>query len=258
LDKKILQDFYLWFNNYVRGFYSGDTDIQFNIKLKEEHTLRVCDNIIAIGNSVGLSGDSLLTAETTALFHDVGRFRQFMKYRTFSDSKSENHAILGINVLEEFNVLNRLSDYEKEIMLKAIKYHNICTLPEGEDEQCILFSKLLRDADKLDIFDILVKYYEKPELYPHIKVGEASDIKGYSENIVSDVLNCRNILYSDIKTANDMKLLRLSWIFDINFKYTLLKIKECGFVERIIKSLPSTEETLKISKHIEEYIYRRL
>ena len=258
MDNKILQDFYSWFNDYVRGFYSEDTDIQFNIKLKEEHTLRVCENILSISNSIGLHEDSILIAQTIALFHDVGRFGQYVKYRTFSDYRSENHAMLGIKVLEEFKVLDILPEYEKEIILKAIGYHNVCVLPDGEDERCILFSKLIRDADKLDIFGILAKYYETPGDFPHFKGGGTSGINGYSEKVVLDVLNSRNVLYTDVKTSHDMKLLRLSWIFDINFKYTLLQIKERGFIEKIIKALPSNEEILKVSKYIEEYITGRL
>lgn len=259
MDNKILQGFYSWFNDYVRGFYSEDTDIQFNIKLKEEHTLRVCENILSISNSLGLCENSLQIAETIALFHDIGRFGQYVKYRTFSDNKSENHAILGVKVLEELKVLDILSEYEKEIILKAIGYHNACALPDGENEQCILFSKLIRDADKLDIYDILAKYYETPGDYPHFKVGGAlTSIKGYSKNIVLDVLNSRNVLYTNLKTSNDMQLFRLSWIFDINFKYTLLQVKERGFVEMIIKALPSNEEILEVGKHIEEYITSKI
>jgi hypothetical protein len=98
----------------------------------------------------------------------------------------------------------------------------------------------------------------KPWDFPHFKGGGTSGINGYSEKVVLDVLNSRNVSYTDVKTSHDMKLLRLSWIFDINFKYTLLQIKERGFIEKIIKALPSNEEILKVSKYIEEYIIGRL
>lgn len=254
MNKKMLQDLYSCFSNYVRGFYSGDADIQFNIKLKEDHTARVYDNISSIGGSIGLSEDDLVIAQAIALFHDLGRFPQYVKYRTFSDKRSENHAMLGVKVLEESRLLDMLPEVDKQIILKAVKYHNVCCLPDNEDDRCLLFSKLIRDADKLDIFGILVEYYEKPEDFPHIRIGEASNIGGYSQNIISDVLNGRNILFSDVRTSNDMKLLRLSWIFDINFKYTLIKIRQKRYVERIIKSMPQSEEIFEVKRHVENYI----
>ena len=34
--------FHSWFRNYVKSFYTEDPKTQRNIRLKEEHTLRVC------------------------------------------------------------------------------------------------------------------------------------------------------------------------------------------------------------------------
>ena len=41
----------------------------------------------------------LLLAKTAALFHDIGRFPQWKHYSTFVDSVSEDHALLGLEVL---------------------------------------------------------------------------------------------------------------------------------------------------------------
>lgn len=258
MNKKTVQSFYSWFGNYVRGFYCKDENVNFHIRLKEEHTGRVCKNILAIGKSIGLDEDGLGLAETIGLFHDVGRFEQFRKYRTFSDGKSEDHAKLAVKVLNEQQILNCLPETEIYIIQKAIGYHNVCWLPDNEEPQCLLFSKLIRDADKLDIFSLLVDYYEKPELYPHLKVGESSKTSGYSKSIISDILNNRNIMYTHIKTSDEMKLLRLSWVFDINFNFTLSEIESKGFVKSIIKALPYTEDIEKVEKHIDTYIKNKL
>ncbi len=258
MNNEALRSFYSWFNNYVKNFYSGDPNTHFHVRLKEQHTARVCKNILSIGKSIGLDENRLFIAETIALFHDIGRFGQFLKYRTFSDSKSEDHARLGVNILKELKVLDCLPELEKDIILKAVGYHNVCCLPADEDPECLLFSKLIRDADKLDILDILMKYYEKPEQYPYLKVGEAMGARGYSENVVSDILSSRNIKYTDVKTSDDMKLLRLSWVFDINFGFTLLQIKKKGFVDEIVRALPYGTDTVKIHNHIAAYIESRL
>ncbi|MBN2350648.1 MAG: HD domain-containing protein, partial [Bacteroidales bacterium] len=87
-----------WFINYVQTFYNRKTEIQQNIVLKKEHTHRVCKEIVAIGQELKLNNDELQLSEIIALLHDVGRFEQYARYRTFMDSKSENHAELGVKI----------------------------------------------------------------------------------------------------------------------------------------------------------------
>ena len=49
----------------------------------------------------GLTRPGGTVAEAIALFHDVGRFPQYARYKTFRDSISTNHAALGASVLFE-------------------------------------------------------------------------------------------------------------------------------------------------------------
>ena len=82
------------FEQYVKQFASPDPNIQAALDLKQAHTRRVCEAIVDIG-------EDLLMAEATALLHDIGRFEQFRRYKTFSDARSENHALLGVKVIQE-------------------------------------------------------------------------------------------------------------------------------------------------------------
>lgn len=254
MDKYIFESLSSFFAEYVKGFYSDDEEVNFNLKLKEEHTMRVCSNITDIGKDIGLDESDLILANTIALFHDIGRFEQFSKYRTFSDARSENHSELGIKVLVEKNVLNKLTDYERDIIIMSIGNHNALNLPEMDDKKALAFARLIRDADKLDILGILADYYKSPESYEHLKVGESSKVTGISPNILESVLNLKSIKFSDIKTSDDMKLLRLSWIYDINYKITLIKVLERGYLEAIIDSLPRTNEINKVYERLREYI----
>ena len=79
-----------WFIEYVKTFKTGDFYYLQNISLKEEHTARVCLEIVDVGKSLDLNQSNLYLAEVMALFHDVGRFEQYAKYRTFFDLVSED------------------------------------------------------------------------------------------------------------------------------------------------------------------------
>ena len=65
-----------WFSDYCSSFYSPDPEEQRNISLKEEHTLRVCQNMSEITEELSLNNKRKMLAETVALFHDIGRFPQ--------------------------------------------------------------------------------------------------------------------------------------------------------------------------------------
>ena len=69
------------------------------------------------------------------------------------------HCLLGLDVLNRTKVLEALDETEKHLIEKAIEYHGRKHLPENLDGQCLFFSKLIRDADKLDIFLVVIDLY---------------------------------------------------------------------------------------------------
>ena len=156
-----------WFEDYVTQFSSDDPILQENMDLKAEHTRRVCEVIMDIGASLDLSEEELCIAEAAALLHDIGRFEQYSRYRTFSDYRSEDHAALGVKIIQANRVLDGLEPAVADIIVRAVQYHNRVTLPVGEEERCLFSLKLLRDADKVDIWRVVTEYYqnagEQPE-----------------------------------------------------------------------------------------------
>lgn len=245
-----------WFDNYVQGFSSEDLVQQRNMDLKKEHTLRVMENITLIGQSLSLTGEELALAKVVALFHDLGRFEQFKKYGTFKDGKSENHALLGVKVLENSQILDCLSQPEKEIVYQAVRQHNVCQLPVDLPEKVLFYSRLIRDADKLDIFKLLTEYYEERENNPNPALEELPDTYQYSAKFVQDILQERKIRYEEVRSFQDMTLLRLSWIFDLNFPYTKEKVQEGKYLEKFIRSLPKTPEIQEVYHYLNNYLNR--
>ncbi len=251
--------FHSWFRNYVKSFYAKDPKTQENIRLKEEHTLRVCKEILQLGKALNLNEDALRLAETVALFHDIGRFEQFTIYGTFNDGVSENHATLGLKVLKATNILCRLTKTEQNIVYNAVKYHNVRKIPGNADKISELHSKLIRDADKLDIWHVVTNYYTERHRHrnPALEL-ELPDTPGYSLCFIDDILNNKVSNSHDLKTFNDMKLLQLGWIFDINFTPTFFYIRERRIIEKIITALPDTEDIRKIQTHLNDYLEKRI
>jgi len=260
MEQEQLEKFRAWFDSYVAGFYGDDEYINANIRLKDEHSRRVCDEILYLADERVLGDNQRRIAEATAVLHDVGRFEQFIRYRTYNDPRSINHCLLGLEVLKEMKVLDGLVQGEKEIIEKAIEYHGLKELPGDLDGEVLLFSQLLRDADKIDIYYVVTSYYEDYARDPDsfkIEV-ELPNEPWYSEDVAEMVLNEKKIDYHILKTWNDMRLCQLSWVYDVNFAATLKRIRQRGYVEKIAKFLPQTEDINKVKDKIFAYIEQRI
>lgn len=250
----------LWFAEYVGGFYGEDEFINANIKLKEEHSRRVCEEMVELAEELGLTENQKRMAEAIALLHDIGRFRQFVRYRTYNDPRSVNHCLLGLEVLRETGVLEEIEDKERELIEKAIEYHGLMELPDDLEEECLLFSRMIRDADKVDIYYVVTEYYkqyrDKPEEFK-LEL-ELPDEPWYSAEVVEDVLEGRRIDYGRLRTLNDIKLCQLAWVYDVNFSAALRRIVERRLLEKIFDFLPATEDIDKVKAKIFEYVDWRI
>lgn len=256
-----LEYFKEWFAEYVAGYYTGDPVRDDPIKLKQEHTQRACKEIVMLGQALHLPAQDMLLAETMALFHDVGRFEQYATHGTFRDSSSENHAELGIRELAKHQVLSICTDEEQALIIKAIGYHNVRTLPEDpedpedKDKRCLFFARLLRDADKLDIWRVFIDHYERQdkERNSTIVLG-LPDKPACSPKILKALREHRMVDLKDMTTRNDFKLLQISWVYDLNLRPTFQAVYERHYVERIAAHLPKTKEVQQAVATVQQYL----
>jgi putative nucleotidyltransferase with HDIG domain len=250
-----LMYFKAWFADYVAAYYTDDPVRDQTIRLKQEHTERVCKEMVMLGQALHLMAQDMLLAETIALFHDVGRFEQYAVYGTFKDTVSEDHAELGLRELTKHKVLSICSDIERSLITKAISYHNVRTLPEDEDERCLFFARLVRDADKLDIWRVFIDYYEHMDEQPNSTiVWDLPNDRACSPKIVNALRLKKMADTRDMATLNDFKLLQISWVFDMNFGPTFRAVQERQYVEKIAATLPQTRDISKVLTIVQAYL----
>jgi len=259
MEQHELNDHKRWFAGYCQSFYSSNDEDQRNILLKQEHTTRVCENIVQIARGLSLDSERVALAEAIALYHDIGRFRQYQKFKTFKDSVSINHASLGARVLIENNVLQTLPQHEQEIILRSVTLHNVYSLPGGLDQNMLFFLKLVRDADKIDILRVAIEYYGQPERNRASAVGLGlPDVPGYSPEILTALKNKQLVRMTTMKTLNDFKLLQLTWIYDLNFTSSLRILESRQYIEGIAAALPRSEEIGTALAVLRGYVHERL
>jgi putative nucleotidyltransferase with HDIG domain len=217
-----------FYNNYTKNF-------DFNskgIKVKYEHSLKVYENSLDFIKNNNFSENDNELIKFIALFHDIGRFEQYEKYNTFNDNISIDHGKLGCDILLDNNILNDFNDEEIIIILKSIYNHNKLNIDNNLTERQLLHTKIIRDLDKLDIYRVYLEYYKnKPD-----------KLRTDYYNLL---INGNKIDYNTAKNSVDYAILKLSWIYDINFNYTLIKIKENNYIDKLFESV--LDDPLKIN-----------
>jgi hypothetical protein len=239
VNDKQLSDLKKWFDDYVKGFYGIDAVIDTNIELKDHHTQSTCGEMRYLTAALGLPHDQCLLGETVALFHDLGRFEQFRDYRTFVDPLSLNHACHSAHLLEKLDLLAELSPDERNIITTAIRLHNTRTLPADLSPEVLLYARLIRDADKMDIYRVFHHYdqllREDPE---SLKANLGLPISSDFTPAVLNALRTRDTIdYRQLRTSTDMTLLQLAWIYDINFVASLKRIRDRGHLAELVSRL---------------------
>ena len=151
--------------------YTGNYDTgNIGVALKISHSCRVAG--ISERIAASLSSANVDFAWLLGLLHDTGRFEQITKYGTFKDALSVDHAELGADILFRDglfrNFVTESSPEIEKISETAIRLHNKLKVPENLGKETELYTKILRDADKVDIFRVLT---EPPydEIYRNLK-----------------------------------------------------------------------------------------
>ena len=250
------EEYKKWFDEYSKNYCENEEGVSKDyMQLKIGHTRRVVELIEKIAKSENLEKNQIEIARIIALFHDVGRFPQIHKYKIDNDNLTENHALLSIKVLKEFEILKHEDDEVKDVIYKAIEYHNMKDIPSDEkDLEVILMSKLIRDADKTDIYRMMYdKIYSMPiekleELYSNLSF-EAK----LSDEVYKGIVNKESISRTAVKTMLDHTMLQLSWVIkEIYFKETLRLIKNDNYIPKIFGKAKSDDKAKEIYKIIEE------
>ncbi len=239
-----------FFNNYVDSFLSvNEGSLNENILLKKKHSLRVTRHALDIAKSLDLSQDKIELSGIIGLFHDIGRFTQYRDYHTFSDKDSVYHGDLGIDVLKSIKKTEIFDQSEWNIVETAIHNHGLPKIESNVNGKALLFSQIIRDADKLDIFYLVDAYYKsilKGNRNIALELGLSHESK-LTDKVFEAFMREKIILKSNMQYLNDFKLLQIAWIYDLNFPFTKNYVKNTPYLQSIIDQIdiPEKQEIIR-------------
>ena len=212
----------------------------YNLDLKHDHSLRV----LAVAGEMLKDlrpdrplGRAILLA---ALYHDFGRFTQYLKYKTYRDSRSEDHGILGARTLARFKLPLESPPGLRALVLGAVALHNRITVPAELPAALNFAARVVRDADKLDIMALMRRHFTRPEgCDPVVVLHLPDEPDKFSGDILRQALNGGIIDYGDLRFVNDFKILFACWRHDLNFRISRDLLNKSGNLRSIINTLPT-------------------
>ena len=86
---------------------------------------------------------------------------------------------------------------------------------------------------------------------PNFITGRSPDI---SPDFVEKFVRGEQTDYNQIRTNGDRKIVRLMWIYDVNFKWTMEKIVQRGYIEKIVENLPMNEKIAEGVRRLRNYV----
>lgn len=223
--------------------FDGDSDSQINYALKREHTNRVTGYTEVITRDLQLDESLVRIAQLCALLHDIGRFEQFRQFKTFHDKISVNHAELGVGIIKQNNWLEKLDPETQQIINQVILLHNKIEIPKTEnDENVVLISKIIRDADKLDIIHTATNQIseKKAQHNPYFSLNLENNQK-ITPQIVNAVIDGKLPDKNKLKTVADFTLMIMAFVFDLNFRISFSIINKKQLLKKFFDTMPKND-----------------
>lgn len=244
--------------DYILSFQSNEENVLLNYNLKREHIKRVVLNIETLAQRLNCDENYILIAKLIALLHDIGRFEQFRDYQTFNDYVSKDHSEIGLNAIEEHNIISNLQSDVQSIIKKAILFHNKIAVPKDETKEVLFFSNIIRDADKLDILEMAVNEYSSKNNSKNSAFSlELKDSIEITKSIEKSVLEGKLPNRKEMKTITDFKLVQMAFVYDLNFKESFAIVGKRQYLKHLFDTMPKNDRVFEMYRrakiHVENH-----
>ena len=236
----------IFFDDYVSNYDMNIPEINY----KYYHSKRVMDNMIILAKNMNLSYYEIKLATCIGLLHDIGRFEQYKRFQSFNDSNMD-HGDYGEEILRKENVLKNfdINEEDYEVVYKAIRNHNKYQIEPNLTKKELLFAKMIRDADKLDILYAIGN--------SEIKSIVHEDNSNISNTVKEKFFNNKQVTKDDKETKNENIVVIFSFTYDFYFNISLNIIKHKKYYEKIYERLNNKELFKPYIEHIIKYIDER-
>ena len=234
------------FTDYVSQYDMEDYDIKY----KYNHSIRVEKICVALAELLNFNREDTYIIKVIGLLHDIGRFEQLKLTNSYSDNEFD-HGDYGAMILFKEGLIERFNVDSKyyDIIEFAIINHNKYKIEDTLDDRKLMFAKIIRDADKIDIF----------EAYTYLKAYNITNIDDEVTNEVAIQFKKHEAINRKIrKTKADLLLSVISFVYDINYKESLKIINEQKYLDELYNQIDNKERFKEYFEIAKDYIKERI
>ena len=217
------------FQAYVKNYDANDGKVH----LKIVHTMKVAELSEMIARGIGEDEENVHLAKVIGLLHDIGRFEQLRRFHDFRDYLTVDHAQLSVEILKENHLIRAFVEDEKydDTIFQAISNHNKYAIADGLNKNTLTHAKIIRDADKIDIFRVHIE--DPVDDFLFIKDDEIKQSKT-SKEIEKQFYEGHCIVSGGRKSVADVYVMRLAFMYDVNYVPALEYIQKQNYLRRMI------------------------
>ena len=238
------------FREYAASFKGADPVCDLNIDLKLEHTLHVLDETRRLCAAEQVDGRLSRLAGFVALLHDLSRFEQFKQSGSFNDAKSFDHGDRSVELAARDGWVRTLEHREAEAVLTAVCWHNKLAVPDTLSPDAALLTRVIRDADKLDIMRVLLDHLDHPGKNPAVVFSMEAEPR-VTDAVAEALAAGRQVEHRDMRTAVDFTAATLAWARDLNFAWSRREFLTRGFIDAVLAHLPDDERIVRAAARAE-------
>ena len=139
--------------------------------------------------------------------------------------------------------------------------HNKATIEDGLEDDELLFAKIIRDADKLDIITHVITEYDFESVFWY----KEFNCDKINEELIKIMFENHTLDYAKIKNNADQILSFYDMIFDLNFKASLQELLSNNaldiFTNRIYEKFDSKkikEQTKEVFEYTQNYMKQNI
>ncbi|MBQ3059567.1 MAG: HD domain-containing protein [Desulfovibrio sp.] len=227
-----------WFQSYAAAMRAREQEDPQPLDIKLRHSLAVLDKARCIVTAEGFVQPLSRICLLAALYHDVARFEQFLRYRTFRDALSCNHGHMGVVILKREARLVAEEDLVRKNVLAVVGIHNRFSLPMLPP-LLQAAAQVVRDADKLDIMRVMDEHLSGPRPYsPTVVLSQPDNPNIAGAEVLQAALEGRVAAYAHLRSVNDFRLLLGTWLFEMHFAESRRLFVQDGHAYRLLQALP--------------------
>ncbi|MFW6004997.1 MAG: HD domain-containing protein [Desulfonatronovibrionaceae bacterium] len=245
-----------YFEAYYRSLTLNDADDP-NLLLKRDHSRNVSRLACRLALEEKFPKETVFLAGLSGLFHDVGRFEQYRRFKTFKDSESVDHARLGALIIRKMQIFSSLSRSDFLCLKTAVLLHNKMKLPQGLPEQISRVTRAVRDADKLDIFPIMIQHFSAKQENSAVVTLGLDPAEACSPAMVESLKAGELGQYAAMRYVNDFKLLLCSWVYDLNYDFSRQRVLGKRYIQTLFELLPQEPEMDRLKRKTLDYLGKR-